>query len=92
VLREKKMNNIYKRILEALALREDNLNMRGMRGDGPSHPYNHNSSQGRVRRVYGKSYYDMEDEHAEEDEHEEINQEKTPIEIPQVKISKAFLK
>ena len=72
------MKNEILKVIKLLEQMESNLQHRGGRGYGTSHPYAHGS-----RRVYGRSEYsiDYEDEELENDAKQEP-----------VKISRAFTK
>ena len=63
------------RVVRLLEQMESNLQMRGTRGYGASHPYAHG-----YRRVYGKSEYS--DDYDDEDEN---NAKQEPV-----KVSRAF--
>jgi energy-converting hydrogenase A subunit M len=81
------MNSILKKILETLQIREElmnqQMNQRSASGTGGNHPY---VASG-YKRIYGKSYYEdlIDTEDIDHDQKEDNN-----LDIPPVKISKAF--
>ena len=83
-------NRVMLGVLRQLELiKENNLELRGGRGYGANHPYQNMVSQGRVKRVYGKSYYDIDGEYIDDDMQDEADEEISPS-PKKVKISKAF--
>ena len=63
------MKNELLAVIRLLEQMESNLQIRGHRGGGASHPYIHGS-----KRVYGKSEYSIDDE-------EEQEEDVTPVRI-----------